>query len=157
MGLGLALILFFTAMVVYFFLKSTVPESEGVVQTGGIGKSVGIARDKWGVPRIRAESTGDLFFAIGFVHAQDRLFQMDFSRRLAFGRLSEIFGEQTIATDTRQRDMLVQESIDRTLNSIPAENMELLRRAAASPKRNASPKPPNCCCPGGCRPLPTPG
>lgn len=127
-GLSLALILLFTAMVVYFFLKSTIAEIEGTFETGGIGKTVEIARDKWGIPHIRASSAGDMFFAIGFVHAQDRLFQMDLSRRLAFGRLSEILGDRTAAIDGEQRDLLVRDSVDRALAVIPRTDMELLRR-----------------------------
>ena len=127
-GLSLALFLLFTVMVVYFFLKSTIAEIEGTFETGGINKSVEIARDKWGIPHIRASSTGDMFFAIGFVHAQDRLFQMDLSRRLAFGRLSEILGERTAAIDGEQREQLVRDSVEQTLATIPAADMELLRR-----------------------------
>jgi penicillin G amidase len=127
-GLSLALILLFTAMVVYFFLKSTIAEIEGSFEIEGIGKTVEIARDKWGIPHIRASSAGDMFFAIGFVHAQDRLFQMDLSRRLAFGRLSEILGERTAAIDGEQRDQLVRDSVERSLESIPAPDMGLLRR-----------------------------
>ncbi len=61
--------------------------------------SVEIIRDEWGIPHIYAENREDLFFAQGFVHAQDRLFQLDFNRRLIAGRLSEILGELTLPLD----------------------------------------------------------
>jgi penicillin amidase len=60
---------------------------------------VEVIRDRWGVPHIYAGSAEDLFYAQGYVHAQDRMWQMELQRRLASGRLSEIFGEQTLEVD----------------------------------------------------------
>ena len=65
----------------------------------GLQRPVEVLRDKWGVPHIYARSKQDLFFAQGFVHAQDRLFQMDAYRRVGLGRLSEIVGPAGLATD----------------------------------------------------------
>ncbi|NIO17166.1 MAG: penicillin acylase family protein, partial [Deltaproteobacteria bacterium] len=59
-----------------------------------------IFRDPWGVPHIYADTIGDLLFAQGFVHAQERLFQMDAERRIASGRLSEVLGEKALPIDT---------------------------------------------------------
>ena len=66
---------------------------------------VRIVRDTWGVPHIYAQSAGDLFFAQGFVQAQDRLFQMDLWRRSAQGRLSEVLGPNFIERDAMTRRM----------------------------------------------------
>ena len=66
---------------------------------------VEIIRDTWGVPHIYAKTETDLFFAQGFVHAQDRLFQMDLNRRVGSGRLSEIIGSKGVATDRFARIM----------------------------------------------------
>lgn len=66
---------------------------------------VEIIRDSWGVPHIYAQTETDLFFAQGFVHAQDRLFQMDLNRRVGTGRLSEIVGPKGVATDRFARIM----------------------------------------------------
>jgi penicillin amidase len=60
---------------------------------------VEVVRDRWGIPHIYAQNEHDLFFAQGFVHAQDRLWQMEMNRRASSGRLSEIFGERTLGTD----------------------------------------------------------
>jgi penicillin amidase len=65
----------------------------------GLREPVEIVRDRWGVPHIYAANNHDLFFAQGYVHAQDRLFQMDVSRRLGAGRLSEVVGSLTLASD----------------------------------------------------------
>lgn len=66
---------------------------------------VEIIRDTWGVPHIYAQTEADLFFTQGFVHAQDRLFQMDLNRRVGSGRLSEIIGPKGVATDRFARVM----------------------------------------------------
>ena len=65
--------------------------------------SAEIIRDRWGIPHIYAENLHDLFFAQGFVHAQDRLWQMELNRRVAQGRLSELFGKVTLETDRISR------------------------------------------------------
>jgi penicillin G amidase len=76
---------------------------EGTLDIPGLQKSVEVQRDQWGVPHIFAQNNHDLFMAQGFVHAQDRLWQMELNRRLASGRLSEIFGETTLETDRAAR------------------------------------------------------
>jgi penicillin G amidase len=78
---------------------------DGTLMTSGLTKPVEVLRDQWGVPHIYAQNNHDLFFAQGFVHAQDRLWQMELDRRLASGRLSEIFGETTLETDRATRTL----------------------------------------------------
>jgi penicillin amidase len=65
----------------------------------GLREAVEIVRDEYGVPHIYANNPDDLYFAQGYVHAQDRFWQMEFQRRVGAGRLSEIFGEATLETD----------------------------------------------------------
>jgi len=72
---------------------------EGILQLNGLNADVKILRDSWGIPHIYAKNVHDLLFAQGYVHAQDRLWQMDFERRAASGRLSEIFGRITLDID----------------------------------------------------------
>ena len=62
-------------------------------------------RDAYGVPQIYADTAEDLFEAQGFVHAQDRFYEMDFRRHLAAGRLSELYGESQVETDTYIRTL----------------------------------------------------
>ena len=83
--------------------KGRLPQTSGVVKLEGLGASVEIYRDPWGVPHIYAESQEDCLFAQGFVHAQDRLFQMELNRRTAQGTLSELFGEMALDTDRTVR------------------------------------------------------
>lgn len=83
--------------------RASLPQIEGIVEIGGLDNSVEILRDRWGIPHIYAQSSHDLFFAQGFVHAQERLFQMELNRRTAQGTLSEIFGELALNTDRAVR------------------------------------------------------
>ncbi len=73
-------------------LKAALPDVTSPMRLGGLEKSVEVYRDRWGIPHIRAEKEGDLFFAQGFVTAQDRLWHMDFDRHRALGRWAEFAG-----------------------------------------------------------------
>ena len=77
----------------------------GALEVSGLTAPVRIVRDRWGVPHIYAQNRDDLFFAQGFVQAQDRLFQMDLWRRAAQGRLSEVLGPNFVARDVMTRRM----------------------------------------------------
>jgi penicillin G amidase len=85
------------------FLRSSLPQVEGRIVVRGLKSAVTIARDADGVPLITAGGDADAAFGLGFVHAQDRLFQMELMRRYGAGRLAEIFGEQAIAVDRLMR------------------------------------------------------
>lgn len=79
------------------------PQVDGTVVLSGLAAPVEIFRDAQGVPHIEAQYIDDLIFAQGYVTAQDRLWQMDLSRRLARGELSEIFGKRTLELDLENR------------------------------------------------------
>src|SRR5271154_3612753 len=87
----------------YFYLRSSLPQVEGRVAVQGLKAAVTIARDGDGVPLISAADDEDAAFGLGYAHAQDRLFQMELMRRNGAGRLSEIFGAQTLAMDRQMR------------------------------------------------------
>lgn len=82
------------------YVKSAGGDPEGAVRLAGITSPVEIWRDSLGVPHIWAESEEDLFFAQGYVHVQDRLWQMELFRRVAEGRLAEVLGEDLLYSDT---------------------------------------------------------
>jgi penicillin amidase len=82
-----------------FIIRRAFPQIAGRLVIRGLLAPVEIIRDRWGIPHIYAQNTHDLFFAQGYVHAQDRLWQMDFNRRVPSGRLSELFGEATLTSD----------------------------------------------------------
>jgi penicillin amidase len=81
------------------FIRRTFPTIDGTVQVQGLHSSVEVYRDRWGVPHIYADNAEDLFFAQGYVTAQDRLWHMEFNRRVGSGTLSEVCGEATLDTD----------------------------------------------------------
>lgn len=76
------------------------PQTSGTIDVPGLGSSVTVYRDDAGVPQIVASSADDLFKAQGYVHAQDRFWEMDFRRHVTAGRLSELFGASEVGTDT---------------------------------------------------------
>ncbi|MDR5682697.1 MAG: penicillin acylase family protein [Armatimonadota bacterium] len=82
-----------------YAVRRAYPRVSGSLIVPGLQAPVEVVRDRWGVPHIYARNERDLFFAQGFVHAQDRLWQMEMNRRTGSGRLSEIFGERTLGTD----------------------------------------------------------
>lgn len=83
----------------YLYLRRGLPVTRGELVVPGLREPVTVIRDRWGVPHIFARNRHDLYFAQGYVTAQDRLFQMDVSRRAAAGRLAEVFGEALVETD----------------------------------------------------------
>jgi penicillin amidase len=87
----------------YYVAQSALPQLDGQAQVAGLSGSVAVTRDSHGVPTIDAASLEDLFFAQGYVTAQDRLWQMDIMRRFGSGELSEILGEETLKLDREQR------------------------------------------------------
>lgn len=102
--LSLVLILAgFGAAAAWGILRGSLPRLDGEHRPAAVESAVRIERDANGVATIFASSRTDLFFAQGFVHAQERFFQMDLSRRLAAGRLAELFGQAAIDVDRRAR------------------------------------------------------
>ena len=91
------------ACLVSYVLRVSLPKTRGTILAKGLDGTVEIVRDKWGIPHITAQSRRDLFFACGFVHAQDRLWQLELQRRAASGTLSEIIGEKAIIADRFMR------------------------------------------------------
>jgi penicillin amidase len=83
----------------FVYLRSSLPQAEGRVSLKGLSAPVEVVRDGKGVVRILARNLKDLFFAQGYVHAQERLWQMEFQRRVGQGRLSEVLGEATLPQD----------------------------------------------------------
>jgi penicillin G amidase len=87
----------------YWIAHSALPQLDGSVAVPGISSKVRVVRDGHGVPTIEASTLEDLFFAQGYVTAQDRLWQMDIMRRAAAGELSAVIGEATLKLDREER------------------------------------------------------
>ncbi|MEV5704054.1 penicillin acylase family protein [Actinoallomurus sp. NPDC052274] len=94
--LALALVL---TLYGWWTVRRSYPQVGGRVTVPGLGADVTVFRDRWGVPQIYADNAEDLMRAQGYVHAQDRFWEMDFRRHITAGRLSELFGKTTLDTD----------------------------------------------------------
>jgi len=105
----------------YWRARACLPQLDGTVEVAGLSAPVEVLRDARGVPHVRASSLQDLFFAQGYVTAQDRLWQMDLSRRLAEGELSEIFGELTRRLDIENRTLGFRRVSERALAELSPE------------------------------------
>ncbi|NNJ11374.1 penicillin acylase family protein [Chloroflexales bacterium ZM16-3] len=81
-------------------VRRPLPRTSGKLALSGLAARAEVRRDRWGVPHIYAESNADLFAALGYVHAQDRLWQMELNRRSGHGRLAEVFGPVALSSDT---------------------------------------------------------
>jgi len=100
---GLVLLLLAAAAGGWLWLRTSLPQTDGTVALDAVSASVEIVRDENGVPHIFAATPDDAYAALGYVHAQDRLWQMETMRRLGAGRLSEIFGTATLPIDRYAR------------------------------------------------------
>ena len=96
--------------------RRSLPQVSGEMRLFDLNDKVEIFRDRWGVPHIYAQDRQDAFFAQGFVHAQDRLWQMELQRRAATGRLSEIFGHRTLHVDRLFRRLGFHRSAQREID-----------------------------------------
>jgi penicillin G amidase len=95
----------------YLILQKSLPEYSGEKKFAGLTNEVNIYRNEYAVPLIKAENDEDAAFALGYVHAQERLFQMDVARRAAQGRLSEVFGTATVQIDQMFRTVGIYKNV----------------------------------------------
>jgi penicillin amidase len=103
----------------YHAATAALPQLDGLVHIAGLSAPVAVTRDGHGVPTIEAASLEDLFFAQGYVTAQDRLWQMDMMRRYASGELSEILGKETLKVDREQRILGLRAAARKNLEMAP--------------------------------------
>src|SRR5438270_4839907 len=94
-----------TAIWFYRAGHAALPQLDGSIEVAGLTAPVTVTRDRRGVPTILAASMEDLFFAQGYVTAQDRLWQMDMSRRFAGGEMAEVLGSDWVKHDVEQRTL----------------------------------------------------
>ncbi len=89
----------------FLWLRTSLPQTDGTLRVAGLENPVAIIRDRNAIPHIFADSAHDAYFALGFVHAQDRIWQMVLLRRLASGRLAEILGTRALGSDKYYRTL----------------------------------------------------
>ena len=108
--LFIVIILFGFALTLFFLFHLSKPRVKGRVFLKGIKDDVMVMTDSWGVPHIFAQNEEDLLYACGYIHARDRMWQMDIVRRAGFGRLSEVFGALTLDRDIAVRNFGLKEA-----------------------------------------------
>ncbi len=114
----------------WLFSRTLHPTYNGELDLANISEEVTVYYDEVGVPHINAQNQKDAFTALGYVHAQDRLWQMELIRRIAAGRLSEIFGKDLVKTDKFFAGLGIEEASTKTIENLD-ENSESYKLAIA--------------------------
>lgn len=132
-GIIVSLIILFIAGALLFrhVLFKSIPEYEGTKDLDNLSSTIEIYRDRYAIPYIFAGNQQDAAFALGYCHAQERMFQMDLSRRAAYGRLSEVFGAQTVTFDMMFRTIGMERTVKRELAQTDPEFMVQLKAYSA--------------------------
>jgi penicillin amidase len=112
LGIVLLLLLICLAAAFLWYRQASLPQMDGAVRLAGLAAPVDIVRDAEGIPHIYAKTSEDAYFALGFVHAQDRLWQMEMNRRIAAGRMAEVLGPGALDTDRFLRTLGVRRNAE---------------------------------------------
>jgi penicillin G amidase len=104
---GFLLLALLLAGGVYLFgvtsIERSLPMYEGEIEIADLKRPINIYRDEFGISHIDAETDEDAYYGLGYVHAEERMFQMDFARRLGQGQLAEVLGQDALITDKWSR------------------------------------------------------
>lgn len=128
---SIAVVLVAGIIMSYRLLTKSLPEYEGEIEASQVYANIKIYRDSCAIPYIIASNDKDAAFALGYAHAQERMFQMDLFRRAALGRLSEVFGRETVPYDVMFRTVNMQEAADEVLRRIDPEQLKFLQAYSA--------------------------
>ncbi len=96
---GLAVFVLFVVLAGTLWMRASLPRTSGVARIAGLAAPIEIVRDRHDIPHIHAQSEADAYFGLGFVHAQERLWQMELNRRIGAGTLAEVAGKAALAHD----------------------------------------------------------
>jgi penicillin amidase len=119
------------AAAAWLTLRASLPPLDGHLRAGPLSAPVLIERDALGVPTVRGQTRLDVAYATGFVHAQDRFFQMDLLRRVAAGEMAALLGPAALELDRRNRVHRFRTLAQQRLRTLPAADRQLLERYAA--------------------------
>lgn len=131
MATGVVVLLVGALGLVYYFASRSLPDYSGTYEVAGISAPVEIVRDNADVPHIFGQSDEDVFFALGYAHAQDRLWQMTMLRRTVQGRLSELFGSRTVKIDSLLRRFDLYNLAVSSVDAQDARTLEMLKAYSA--------------------------
>ena len=114
-----------------WFVRRAWPQVDGTISVAGLTSQVQVIRDTWGIPHIYAQNEPDLFFAQGYVHAQDRLWQMEVNRRFGSGTLSAVIGRATLQSDRTVRILGLRRAAQREWELLNPNDRAILESYAA--------------------------
>ncbi|RJG00897.1 penicillin acylase family protein [Noviherbaspirillum sedimenti] len=158
LALSLLAALLLLACALFWYRSASQPQIDGILQAPGLSAAVDIVRDAAGVPHIYAQSAGDAYFALGFVHAQDRLWQLEMNRRIPAGRMAEILGPNALPNDRFLRTLGVRRNAEQILARLAPETRTVLQSYAdginAYLVRRSGPLPPEFVLTGTAAPQP---
>ncbi|OGB23874.1 MAG: acyl-homoserine-lactone acylase [Burkholderiales bacterium RIFCSPLOWO2_02_FULL_57_36] len=125
---GMILILAVLILIAAFawYRSASQPQIDGGIKLQGVAAAIDIVRDAEGIPHIYAQSASDAYFALGFVHAQDRLWQLEMNRRIAAGRTAEILGPNAVDTDRFLRTLGVRRNAEAILSGMSTDTRSAL-------------------------------
>ena len=127
-----ALFLALTAMsIIYLLITASLPTEDGESSLPGLNAEVAVHSDELGIPSINAQNRTDAIRVLGFLHARDRLFQMELMRRKSAGRLAELFGQAAVASDRKQRTYQLPKTARQIVLDLPVEQRRLLQAYVA--------------------------
>ena len=115
----------------YVYLRQSLPKVEGEVPAPGLKAAVEVLRDAYGIPHIFASTEADAAYALGYVHAQDRLWQMEMNRRIGSGRLAELLGPAGLEADRFLRTIGVRRAAQASLAQLDAVSLGVLEAYSA--------------------------
>ncbi len=128
---GLVLLLVVGVLAGVVLVRRPLPQTSGTLSVPGLGADVEVFRDARGVPQVYADDAADLFFAQGYVQAQDRFFEMDVRRHITAGRLAELLGEPAVETDLVVRTMGWRRVAEQELDLLSPQSVSYLESYSA--------------------------
>ena len=126
-SLAVLLLLLLVGASLALYVDRSFPVLDGNLRAPGLAQAVTVSRDSADVTHIKAETPHDLWFSIGYVHAQERGWQLEFNRRVMHGELSELLGEGTLDTDKLLRTLGIMRAAGRQWQALPAEGRDALQ------------------------------
>jgi penicillin amidase len=129
--LGLLGLVALALLSAYLYLRASMAQLDGVRRAPGLAGPVSVARDDHGVPLLQGSNRFDLAYATGFIHAQDRFFQMDLLRRVGAGELAELFGPRALPADKAHRLHRFRARAEQALAAMSADDRRFIERYAA--------------------------
>lgn len=157
-AIALAALLLVIAAAFFWYRGASLPKTSGELSMSGLQNPVDIVRDREGIPHIYAKSAHDAYFALGVVHAQDRLWQMEMNRRIAAGRVAEILGAKALGTDRFLRTLGVRRNAQAIVQNLAPDARAALEAYADGVNRyleqRSGPLPPEFLLTGAPAPAP---